>query len=141
MRMHRRSAGYYRVDDGVFVETAPWAPAPSLRPRRKDDARGPEVNWMSGLFRTTVRATSVIKWVPAWSLAVLAARPAGAGEPCYYTWVPIPNPPGWIAAGGAINNLGHVAGALVNTGDYYRAFVWTPETGTVVLPLPPGAVG
>jgi len=72
----------------------------------------------------------------------LPALPAArAGEPCHYNWVQIPNLPGWFAFGAAINSHGHVTGGLLSGGDYTRAFVWTPETGTVEIPRPPGAIG
>lgn len=70
-------------------------------------------------------------------LACLFA-PAAPGQ-CYYTWEQIPNPGGgWFCYGESINNHGHVAGVLRSGGDYTRGFVWTPETGTTVLPMPPG---
>jgi len=71
-------------------------------------------------------------------LASVFARAVGAGEPCHYTWIQIPNPPGWKCNSQAINNHGHVAGYLYNAGDFYRGFIWTPETGTVMLPRPAG---
>ena len=64
-----------------------------------------------------------------------------AGAQCYYTYTPIPKPPGWLAnPGQSINNLGAVAGILQSGGDNYRVYTWSPETGTVVLPLPPGII-
>jgi probable HAF family extracellular repeat protein len=67
--------------------------------------------------------------------AVLVARAAGQ---CSYGWFQVPNPPGAQCGGAAINNLGHVAGYLFSGGDTYRGFIWTAETGTRQLPLPPG---
>lgn len=70
-------------------------------------------------------------------LACLFAQSA-PGQ-CYYTWEQIPNPGGgWFCYGEAINNHGHVAGVLRSGGDYTRGFVWSPETGTTVMPFPPG---
>lgn len=57
---------------------------------------------------------------------------------CSYSWVQLQNPPGWVCSGQAINNLGQVAGVLASLGENHRAFSWSPETGTVQLPLPPG---
>ncbi len=65
--------------------------------------------------------------------AAIFSAPA-AGQ-CYYTWEQIPNPPGWWCSAQATNNLGHVAGYLQNWGENRRGFIWTPETGTRMLPL------
>ncbi|GMU82246.1 MAG: hypothetical protein AMXMBFR47_21170 [Planctomycetota bacterium] len=73
--------------------------------------------------------------VAAWPVCTAAAQ---GQTPCHYTMTEIPNPPGWITRPAGINNLGHVAGFLVGAGDFYRAFFWSPGTGTVILPLPPG---
>lgn len=64
-----------------------------------------------------------------------------AAAQCYYTYTQVPNPPGnppQFTAGKAINNLGHVAGRYSTGGDTARAFFWSPETGTYLLPFPPG---
>lgn len=75
-------------------------------------------------------------------LLVAAAALAGASREaagqCHYTYVTLPNPPGWSCQAFAINNRGWVTGQLGNAGDNYRAFVWTPETGTTMLPMPAG---
>lgn len=73
-------------------------------------------------------------------LSVTAGGGRAAGQ-CHYTYVTLPNPTGWVCHGNAINNLGHVAGQLDSGGDYSRAFVWTPETGTVQIPRPTGVIG
>lgn len=70
-------------------------------------------------------------------LLALAGSSTAFGQ-CHYTYVTIPNPPGWKCAVQAINNRGWATGHLFNAGDNYRAFIWTPESGTSVLPLPPG---
>lgn len=67
-----------------------------------------------------------------------ASISATAAGQCYYNWEQIPNPPGWWCSGKAINNRGHVAGILSNLGETYRGFIWTPEAGTQMLPLPDG---
>ncbi|MBI5863661.1 MAG: hypothetical protein HZB38_03960, partial [Planctomycetes bacterium] len=70
-------------------------------------------------------------------LSLLATKAALAQ--CHYTWTQIPVPPGWLAVFPlAINSNGHVVGHLYNQGDNIRSFLWTPETGTSVLPMPPG---
>lgn len=70
--------------------------------------------------------------------AVLAGAPREAAGQCHYTYVTLPNPPGWSCQAHAINNRGWVTGQLGNAGDNYRAFVWRPETGTSMLPIPTG---
>ncbi len=70
--------------------------------------------------------------------AVLAGAPRAAVGQCYYTYEQIPNPPGRQCYARSINNQGWVTGYAGNAGDTYRAFIWTPETGTSVLPLPEG---
>jgi probable HAF family extracellular repeat protein len=63
---------------------------------------------------------------------------AAVSGQCHYTYVEVENPPGWTCVGQAINSLGHVAGFTNNLGDTNRAFVWSPESGTTLLPLLPG---
>ncbi|MCC6358630.1 MAG: DUF3466 family protein [Phycisphaerales bacterium] len=70
--------------------------------------------------------------------AVLAGAPREAAGQCYYTYEQIPNPPGWQCVGRGINAQGWVAGYTQNFGESYRAFIWTPMTGTSVIPLPEG---
>jgi probable HAF family extracellular repeat protein len=72
--------------------------------------------------------------VPVVSLAEHAAAQ------CYYTYTTVPNPPGQLiqCIAAAINERGHVAGRVATLSENSRAFVWTPESGTVVLPLPAG---
>lgn len=70
--------------------------------------------------------------------AALAGAPREAAGQCYYTYEEIPNPPGWQCRARAINELGWVAGYAENFGENYRAFIWRPETGTELLPLPAG---
>ncbi|MCC6358202.1 MAG: hypothetical protein IT450_05630 [Phycisphaerales bacterium] len=70
--------------------------------------------------------------------AVLAGAPREAAGQCYYTYEQIPNPLGRQCYARSINNQGWVTGYAGNAGDTYRAFIWTPETGTTVLPLPEG---
>lgn len=74
------------------------------------------------------------------SLAVASSDPV-PGQ-CGYSFTPVPNPPGLFqaAAGEAINNLGQVAGTVHSHAETYRAFFWSEETGTVVLPFPPGII-
>src|SRR5262245_61724765 len=66
---------------------------------------------------------------------------SGAFGQCYYKATPIPNAPGnWNCWGQAINGQGWVAGTAFNGGENTRAFLWTAEVGTRLLPLPPGAI-
>jgi uncharacterized membrane protein len=67
-----------------------------------------------------------------------SARPA-LGQ-CHYTYEFIFSPPNSeLANPYAINNLGHVAGYVEVSGTD-RGFVWTPEGGTQLLPMPPGVI-
>ena len=75
------------------------------------------------------------------AMAGVLSFAAPAIAQCYYTYTPIPKPPGWLAnPGQSINNLGAVAGILQSGGDNFRVYTWSAETGTVVLPLPPGII-
>ena len=73
-------------------------------------------------------------------LAVIFLVAAPAAGQCNYTQTVMPNPPGWYAVWGKINNLGQVCGRLANLGDYGRGFKWTPETGFQILPMPAGYI-
>lgn len=76
------------------------------------------------------------------TLAALGCAAPLFGQ-CYYTYQEIPHPPGnppQFTAGHALNNLGHVAGRYSTGGDTARAFFWSPETGTYLLPFPPGII-
>src|SRR5262245_35766186 len=72
-------------------------------------------------------------------LLVLSGASMTAHAQCHYTYTTIPNPPGdrWCL-GTAINNQGYVVGLIASGADTYSSFIWTPESGTVQLPMPPG---
>jgi probable HAF family extracellular repeat protein len=79
-----------------------------------------------------LQASGPILWLSA---VALSGETSGQ---CHYTYTQIPNPPGWTCVGQAINRHGCVTGYTVGVPDHHRAFVWTPETGTTLLPVPPG---
>ena len=89
------------------------------------DARAGRVK---GVFNVLLRLAGVL-------VGVLSAAVPAAGQ-CNYVRTPMPNPPGWYAVWGKINNLGQVCGRLANFGDTGRGFKWTPETGYQILPMP-----
>src|SRR5207249_1721075 len=55
-------------------------------------------------------------------------------------YIQIPNPLGWHCVGQAINGHNQVAGFAFGGGENSRAFVWSPQIGAQLLPLPPGIV-
>lgn len=99
-------------------------PARRVSPRRVNPRRG-----------EVFRAAAILL-----AAAVAFSAPAAHGQ-CYYTSQEIPDPPGnppQFTAPRELNNLGHAAGRYSNGGDTARAFFWSPETGTYLLPYPPG---
>lgn len=73
---------------------------------------------------------------------VLSLVVPSAAAQCTYEVTIIPHPYSGLqfTAGLALNELGHVAGRNSSGGDTERAFFWSPETGTYVLPYPPGII-
>lgn len=75
------------------------------------------------------------------AVTIAACLSHGAAGQCYYTYTPIPKPPGVMSnPAWAINNRGEVVGTLGGFGDTTRVYIWSSEAGTRVLPLPPGIV-
>lgn len=72
-------------------------------------------------------------------LAIILPGGVALGQ-CHYTYEFILSPPNSeLANPYAINNLGHVAGSVEVNGTE-RGFLWTPEGGTQLLPMPPGGI-
>lgn len=93
---------------------------------------GRRTMYVSSRNCATFRAHAIV-------LALLAMQGgAPALAQCHYVYTPIPRLPGWNSFGTAINNRSEVVGWLDNAGDTVRAFYWSEETGTVMLPLPTG---
>lgn len=100
-----------------------------------DDGSSAAPRCLNSLERHSRRAVWGL-FAVAGVLLALEGSSTALGQ-CHYTYATIPNPPGWKCAVQAINNRGWATGHLFNAGDNYRAFIWTPEGGTTLLPLPP----